>query len=412
MPPKQLELFSVITDVYASSPDEPILNKELYKKLVDKRCFSKEEMESKEPVGQSNSNHNLSKRKVRWYQQTLKKMGIIERVNGSKGLWQLTEKQGKELHKAASGVKMLAFSTDLGVAIWGENKSVFASLDEPIALCITSPPYPLKVSRQYGNPNIQEYIYFILSSLEPIVRSLIKGGSIVINFANDIFESGMPSRSLYLEQVVLAICEELGLHLMDRIPWVNKSKPPGPTYWTCVNRYQLSAAYEPIYWFTNDPLSIRADNRRVLEPHSDSHIKLMRQGGERRNIKYGDGAYHLREKSFSQNTPGKIPRNVLERGHSCSDSRAFRHAAKELHLPTHGAMFPSSIPEFFIKYLTEPGDLVVDLFSGSGKTGLKAEELGRRWIISEWILEYIRVSAELFKQKQGFVMNPILLDVA
>ena len=400
---EQLDLFAVVTDAYCQSSSKPLSNAELYQVIAKKTDLN---LSEKAPIGQKGEYHSPLKRKVRWFQQTLKQMGIIERVEGERGIWQLTERQGKKLHKAASGVKLVAFSTELGVAIWGSNRDIFTGQNEPIALCISSLPYPLRVARQYGNPDQRVYTDFILRSLEPFVRSLLPGGSIVLNLGNDIFEQGSPSRSIYLERLIIALHDELGLKLMDRTQWVNYSKPPSPTYWACVNRYQLSAAYEPIYWFTNDPSKVRSDNRRVLEPHTPEQIKLMANGGANRSAVYGDGAYRLREHSFGNVTSGKIPRNVMEKGHVCADSKAFRAAAKELNLPCHGAMFPSTIPEFWIKFLTEPGELVVGPFSGSGKVGLKADQLGRRWIISEWILEYIRVSAELFRNRPGFELNP------
>jgi hypothetical protein len=41
------------------------------------------------------------------------------------------------------------------------------------------------------------------------------------------------------------------------------------------------------------------------------------------------------------------------------------------------ARFPTALPEFFIKLLTEPGDHVLDPFAGSNTTGEAAESLGR-----------------------------------
>ena len=300
---------------------------------------------------------------------------------------------------------MLAFSTDLGIAIWARNESVFQNLNEPIHLCVTSPPYPLRNARAYGNVDELMYVDFICKALEPIVKGLVPGGHIVLNVSNDIFESKMPSRSLYLERLVLALRDRMGLYLMDRIPWINYSKPPGPTHWACVNRVQLSSAYEPIYWFTNDPTSVRSDNRRVLQQHVDRHRKLMEQGGEMRNANYGDGAYRLREgKSFSNVTVGKIPRNVIERGHSCADTIAYRQECDRLGIPKHGAMFPTYIPEFFVKFLTNPGELVVDPFGGTGKSGLAAERLGRRWVIAEMMYGYLRGGASYFKSSPGFTL--------
>ena len=54
------------------------------------------------------------------------------------------------------------------------------------------------------------------------------------------------------------------------------------------------------------------------------------------------------------------------------------------------------LPEFFQRFLTEPGDLVVDPFAGSNTTGAVAESLGRRWLGLELDEEYLRVSALRF----------------
>jgi site-specific DNA-methyltransferase (cytosine-N4-specific) len=68
-------------------------------------------------------------------------------------------------------------------------------------------------------------------------------------------------------------------------------------------------------------------------------------------------------------------------------------------------MQPTSIPDFFIRLLTQPDDLVVDPFGGTVKTGLAAERLGRRWLVTEWMLEYLRGAAEMFRGFSGFSMH-------
>lgn len=62
----------------------------------------------------------------------------------------------------------------------------------------------------------------------------------------------------------------------------------------------------------------------------------------------------------------------------------------------HPARFPAKLPEFFIKYLTEPGDLVVDIFGGSNTTGYVAESLDRNWMSFELEVEYIAASVLRF----------------
>ena len=61
-------------------------------------------------------------------------------------------------------------------------------------------------------------------------------------------------------------------------------------------------------------------------------------------------------------------------------------------LAPHPARFPKSLPEFFIKFLTNPNDLVVDIFAGSNTTGEVAESLGRRWLALESEREYVVAS--------------------
>jgi hypothetical protein len=173
---------------------------------------------------------------------------------------------------------------------------------------VTSPPYPLRVTRGYGNVQEMQWVDFITQTLEPIAKNLVPGGSVVLNVSNDIFESKRPSRSMYLERMVLALHDRLRLSLMDQWPWINTSKPPSPTQWTCVNRVQLCSGWEPVYCFTNDPSCVRSDNRRVLLPHIDAHQSLMDSGGDRRVVSYGDGAYRLRGNAFGKQTEERIPK--------------------------------------------------------------------------------------------------------
>ena len=407
----QISLFTEVAGAYAAAPCGVLDNESLYATVAERIGTTLEAMDTRTPIGRAGVPRSTVKRKIRWYQQTLKQLEVIEHVPGERGVWRLSEHAGKDLHRAASGIRLVAFSTELGIAIWGNHQDIFRKIGEPIALCISSPPYPLRKARAYGGPDERQYVDFICEALEPIVRSLIPGGSIVLNLSGDVFESKKPSRSLYLERVVLALNDRLGLSLMDRIPWVNYSKPPSPTYWACVNRVQLTTAYEPLYWFTNDPDRVRSDNRRVLEAHTARHQHLMTLGGDGRSAVYGDGAYRIRPNSFGRVTTGRIPRNVIERGHVCSDTAAYRRHAHALGLPTHGAMQPTSIPDFFIRLLTQPDELVVDPFGGTVKTGLAAERLGRRWLVTEWMLEYLRGAAEMFRGFTGFEMNRVLLDV-
>lgn len=240
-------------------------------------------------------------------------------------------------------------------------------------------------------------------SFEPVVRNLVPGGSVCLNISNDVFEKGSPARSLYCERLLLALNDRLGLQLMDRLIWENPSKPPGPIQWASIHRVQLNVSYEMVYWMTNDPSRVRSDNRRILLEHTEKHLKLIRGGGEPRDGSYCDGAYVIRAgKSFANETAGRIPRNVLKFSHTCSDKQKLARIARELGLPVHGATMPLSLAKFLIQFLTEKGELVVDQFGGWFRTAKAAEELDRRWISSELMLEYVLGGAEAFRTAPGF----------
>lgn len=388
----QLSLFAHVAASYVE-PQGSVSNAALYRSVADKAGLPMDAITCKVPIGKSMTSHSPMKRKIRWYQQTLKSMGILERVEDSRGVWRMTDagraQVKAQLTKADDSTRMIGFATDLGIAIWAKCQTVFSGLNEPIHLCLTSPPYPLRSARAYGNPIASEYVDFVCSALDPIVRNLVPGGSIALNISNDIFEPGFPSRSLYVERLVIALVDRLGLHLMERFVWENPNKPPGPIQWASLKRVQLNTGYEPIFWFTNDPLRVRSSNQRVLQPHTEAQKKLIARGGESRSAKYGDGAYTLKPGSFGNPTAGRIPRNVLRYSHVCKSQQAYKAHCKQMGLPANAAPMPLALAKFLIRFMTEPGDLVADPFGGSFTTGVGAQETGRRWIASEQVMEYV-----------------------
>lgn len=404
MSTSQLELFTHVASAYADSEDGRLDNTTLYREVSHRAGISDDQRRSRSPIGRAGQLHSRVERAIRWHTQTLKHMGVIRRVDGERGVWELVERTRKGLHVPAVPVRLVAFSTDLGVAIWGDNIDVIARLDEPVHLVLTSPPYPLRKQRAYGNVPLAQYVDFIVRSIEPLARTLAHGASIVLNFSNDVFEPGSPARSTYIERIIIALEDHCGLHLMDRMPWVNLSKAPGPIHWASKRRIHLNVGYEPLIWLCNAPNASFADNRRVLEPHTERHLKFIASGGAKDEVNYSDGAYRRLPGAFGHQTDGRIPKNVLLRGHRCADAIQARHDAERLGVAAHGAVMPTSVADFLIRYLTDVGHLVVDNWAGKGTSGLAAERLGRRWLICDRVLDYLRGGGESFREATGFDM--------
>lgn len=383
----QLNLFAAVSQTYLGSSDI-LSQEELYANVAKKMGFKDTVLNEKEPVGKSKTPVSIMKRKIRWFQQTLKQAGVIENVG--RGQWRLAkDADDASLHVVGKNEMLLGFNTRLGAAVIASCEDFFNATEIEIDLVFTSPPYPLATARKYGNPTEQEYVDWICKTLESTVERLVDGGSICINVGNDIFMKLSPARSMYQERLVLALHDRLGLHKMDTFIWV-ANKAPGPIAWASKQRTQLNAGYEPVYWFTNNPLKVKSNNQRVLHAHSDKHHSFVTAGGEKEARSHSDGAHVKVKGAYSTETKGRIARNVQSFA-MCRDdkNKEYREFCQQHELIPHGASMPVRLAEFFIEFLTEENDLVVDPFGGRLKTAMAAESLNRRWLTTERIPEYV-----------------------
>lgn len=400
--PDEAALRDSVAAVYAQAGDAPVSNDALYEGVARHARCAPEALSLRTPVGNKKTPRSTAKRSIRWAQQSLKMRGWIERVESERGQWRVTREGRYHLRRLHRGQSLIAFSTALGVAVWGDCADALDHLEGEIDLVLTSPPYPIRNPRAYGGIDEQGFVDFLCRVIEPFVERLARGGSLAINIGNDVFLSRSPARSLYQERLVLALADRFSLHKMDALIW-HSNKMPGPIQWASLNRMQLNTAFEPIYWFTNDPLAVHADNRRVLEPHSEAHARMLSRQDLGPARASGDGAHRVRPgRSYANQTEGRIPRNVLSHSNTCAHHRALNRAAREAGLPTHGAVMPLSLARFLVRWLSAPGDLVADPMGGRMTTAAAAELEGRRWWSAERYAEYLAQSAAAFIDAPGF----------
>jgi site-specific DNA-methyltransferase (cytosine-N4-specific) len=88
---------------------------------------------------------------------------------------------------------------------------------------------------------------------------------------------------------------------------------------------------------------------------------------------------------------GSAPRlpNVMRLPNTRS-SEAFLDNCRSAGIRPHPARMQMELANFFISFLTDKGDLVLDPFAGSNTTGHAAEFLGRKWIATEINREYAK----------------------
>ena len=274
--------------------------------------------------------------------------------------------------------------TDLGEIYWGDSRSYLfdKAAPESVDLVMTSPPFGLVRKKGYGNEDAEQYCEWFRPFAEGFRRVLKDAGSLVIDIGG-AWVPGQPTRSLYHFKLLVMLVEEYGFHLCQEHYWWNPSKLPTPAEWVNVRRVRVKDAVNTIWWLSKTPYP-RANNRRILQPYSKSMQHLLKNGYK---AKLRPSGHDISEK-FQKDNGGSVPPNLLAIANTESNGRYQDHCRAE-NIAIHPARFPAQIPEYFIRFLTDPGDLVVDPFAGSCVTGVVAENLGRQWVCCELSEEYL-----------------------
>jgi site-specific DNA-methyltransferase (cytosine-N4-specific) len=337
----------------------------------------------RQTVAIGENTYNQFERSVRWAQQRAKLMNLMCATENR--TWTLTGKGQGALRKAVPGMVVTIFVTDRGAALYGHCEDAVGLLDDQsVNLIFSSPPYPLLLQKAYGNRDEIAYVDWFLRLAETWPRKLTGDGSVVLNLG-DAWRRGEPTLSLYQERLLIRLEDELGLKLCQRFAWQNPAKMPVPAQWVTIKRVRVKPSLENIYWLSPSEHPY-ADNRAVLTPYSESMKKVIRNGGQKASK--SPAGYNKAAGCFATENGGAIPGNLIVAPNTESNSHYIR-SCKERGLPVHPARFPAAVPEHFIKLTTRPNDLVFDPFGGSQTTGAVAERLGRRWVTSECMLDYI-----------------------
>jgi DNA modification methylase len=278
-----------------------------------------------------------------------------------------------------------AYETSLGAMHQGDALDLLRRLpDGSVNLVVTSPPYALHFKKEYGNVAKSEYVEWLQSFAVQIRRVLTDDGSFVLNIGGS-YNAGVPTRSLYHFKALIMLCDVVGFHLAQECFWYNPAKLPSPAEWVNVRRIRVKDSVEYVWWLSKTPTP-KASNLNVLVEYSPDMVRLLKNGYRAKKRPSG---HNITQKFV--NRGGAIPSNLLERGNNESNSDYIRLCA-EHEIQPHPARFPAALPEFFVKLLTEKGDLVLDPFAGSNTSGAVAEGLGRRWLAFEIEQRYVENS--------------------
>ncbi len=295
-----------------------------------------------------------------------------------------TETKPEMFHKTKHGKILLGDSLDV----------LDGMKPGSVDLIMTSPPFGLVRKKEYGNADAHEYLDWFRPFAGQFRRVLKERGSLVIDIGG-AWIPGQPTRSLYHFKLLLMLCEEYGFHLAQEFYWWNPSKLPSPAEWVNIRRIRVKDAVNTVWWLSLSPWP-KASNRRVLQPYSPSMKDLLEKGYKAKKRPSG----HDISENFAVNNGAAIPPNLIAIPNTESNSFYLRYCQSK-GIKSHPARFPAALPEYFIRMLTDKGDMVFDPFGGSCVTGEVAERLKRRWVCSELSQDYLTGALGRFQQENG-----------
>jgi len=309
----------------------------------------------------------------------------------------------------------LLYSTKYGNYYTGRCEEVLKddSFKGKFQLILTSPPFPLNSKKKYGNLKGSEYLEWFGSLAEIFSEVLAPNGSIVIELGN-AWETNRPVQSLLPLQSLMEFVnnDKVDLRLCQEFICHNPARLPSPAQWVTIQRVRAIDSFTRVWWMSNSDTP-KADNRNILRPYSKSMKNLIRR--QKFNAGKRPSEHVISEEGFLRDNGGSISHNVLELNQIDEDREVrlpystlsiantksndfFTRICKERNLTPHPARMPLELASFFIKFLTEPGDWVLDPFGGSNTTGFCAEREKRHWISIEDDIEYGRQSKIRFEE--------------
>lgn len=289
------------------------------------------------------------------------------------------------------------YFTGFGKAFLGDSLVLLDQIgSSSVNLVITSPPFALQRKKEYGNRPQEEYVDWLGQFAAKVKRVLTEDGSFVLDLGG-AYEKGRPVRSLYNYRILIKFCDEVGFNLAEEFFWFNPARLPSPIEWVNKKKIRVKDAVNTVWWFSKSDYP-KANVQNVLVPYSERMKKLLRNAGKYYSPRKRPSGHDI-STAFAKANRGAIPPNLLEIPNTESNSKYLRYC-KLLKTRGHPARFPVKLPEFFIRFLTDPGDAVLDIFAGSNTTGQAAEEHHRKWIALESERRYLAESAFRFVESE------------
>lgn len=243
--------------------------------------------------------------------------------------------------------------------ICGDNVEVLKEIsDDSIDLTVTSPPYD----------NLRTYKGFEwdFEGLAEQLFRVTKEGGVVVWVVNDATVRGSESGTSFRQALHFM---DVGFRLHDTMIYRKNSYPFPPS-----NRYYQQFEY---MFFLSKGAPMTANLLRV-------ETKWQKKNEEVSTTRNADGT--VSEMKYEKGKPTRIMDNVWD------VNTGYMRSTKDKYAYNHPAMFPEKLAEDHIITWSNPGDIVLDPFIGSGTTAKMATLNNRKYIGIDISDEYCEIA--------------------
>lgn len=262
----------------------------------------------------------------------------------------------------------------------------------------TDPPYPY-IKREYG--------YWTEETWLPMMQEVVRQGRRILKSYGSMVMVLQPNGKVgemrpWLWRFMAWCCEEWNI-VHDVYWWNVAAMPNGGATFAGVPRSSVKSCV----WVGN-PNCYRNQDAVLWEESMHNATARATRRIEKRNFPSGNQKTE-RIYQAAVKRGGVTPFNVLPIANTDSQNSAGANG--------HGAGTPLKLTDWWLRYLSKPGDIVLDPFNGSGTTGVAALKLGRGYIGIERMEEYHLISqkrigqteremreAQIAKERQPYLM--------
>lgn len=265
--------------------------------------------------------------------------------------------------------------------ILGDCRDVVSDIPvNSIQLIVTSPPYADQRSKTYGGIHPDRYVEWFLERSGNFLNVLKDDGTFILNIKE---KASNGERHTYVIELVLALRKQ-GWLWTEEFIWSKKNCAPGK--WP--NRFR--DAWEHCYQF-NKQKKFKMNQEDVMVPigsWAKSRIANLSETDHVRDHSRVNSGFAKRVANW-KGRDKVYPTNVLQLSTECGNKN-------------HSAAFPESLPAWFIRLFTDPGDIVLDPFVGSGTTAVASKKLQRNYIGIDCLEENVTVARQRLENVKNF----------